>query len=67
MSLFYQLVFGLLCAEIVATLVILTPMPLGWRKALFKFISTSSLLGQLRYFINILLVFVAVLFLGTYF
>lgn len=61
MSLFYQLVFGLLVAEALSILVLLSPMPLGWRSGLFRFISRSETLSKVRYTLNIVLIFVGLL------
>lgn len=50
------LVFGLLMAEILtATLLVILPLPLSWRKHLINALNKSALVGQVHYVVERLL------------
>ncbi|KAM0747945.1 B-cell receptor-associated 31-like protein [Meredithblackwellia eburnea MCA 4105] len=65
MALYNQLVFGLLCVEIITFLILIVPLPFTWRRALFKTIATSPILAKVQYALKIIFCFVALLFVDA--
>ncbi|KAL8291270.1 hypothetical protein RQP46_002248 [Phenoliferia psychrophenolica] len=65
MALYNQLVFALLCVEILTFLILIVPMPFTIRRKMFKAIATSPVLAKVQYALKIIFCFVALLFVDA--
>lgn len=41
MTLYYGIVFGLLCFEVAMFMMLILPLPFAWRRGLFKFLANN--------------------------
>ncbi|KAL1921340.1 uncharacterized protein VTP21DRAFT_11056 [Calcarisporiella thermophila] len=65
MALHYQLVFTLLVLEMAAFVFFVLPLPLAWRRATFRWMSNSPMVGKVVYSLKIMFVFVLILFIDS--
>ncbi|KAK0539100.1 Endoplasmic reticulum transmembrane protein 3 [Tilletia horrida] len=65
MTLYYSIVFMLLCLEMTMFMVLILPLPFTARRKLFHFLATNHIVGQIQYGIKITFIFVAVLFVDA--
>ncbi|RKP24331.1 B-cell receptor-associated protein 31-like-domain-containing protein [Syncephalis pseudoplumigaleata] len=63
MTLYYTIIFALLVGEVGGgSLLLLAPLPLGFRRQLFNLLSRSDVVARLEYSLKIVFVFVFILF-----
>ncbi|KAI9312887.1 B-cell receptor-associated protein 31-like-domain-containing protein [Dichotomocladium elegans] len=65
MTLYYTLVFGILCVEVACFLLLMTPVPDAWKKKVFIFLSNSPAVAHLRYILKIVFSFILLLFIDS--
>ncbi|SAM68012.1 related to B-cell receptor-associated protein and related proteins [Ustilago bromivora] len=65
MTLYYSIVFALLCFEMSMFMVLIVPLPFTWRRKLFHFLATNPVVAKIQYGLKITFIFVAVLFVDA--
>jgi len=65
MTLYYSLVFALLMFEMGIFMILILPLPLTWRRTMFRFISTNPLIAKLQYGLKITFIFILILFIDS--
>ncbi|KAJ1020014.1 hypothetical protein NDA16_004295 [Ustilago loliicola] len=65
MTLYYSIVFALLCFEMSMFMVLIVPLPFTWRRKLFHFLATNPVIAKIQYGLKITFIFVAVLFVDA--
>ncbi|KAJ3159973.1 hypothetical protein HDU86_001238 [Geranomyces michiganensis] len=65
MSLFYQLVFIILISEMLLFGLLIAPLPLGIRRSMLKWMSTSPLLTQSKSYFRIMFLYVSIMFVDS--
>jgi len=65
MALYNQIVFVLLCLEILAFVLLIIPLPFTWRRRVFRAIATSPIIARLQYVLKIMFIFVGILFIDA--
>lgn len=65
MTLYYSIVFALLCFEMAMFMVLIVPLPFTWRRKLFHFLATNPVVAKIQYGLKITFIFVAVLFVDA--
>ncbi|KAJ3162915.1 hypothetical protein HDU88_006555 [Geranomyces variabilis] len=65
MSLFYQLVFVILISEMLLFGLLIAPLPLGIRRSMLKWMSTSPILAQSKAYFRIMFVYVSIMFVDS--
>ncbi|KIS69880.1 uncharacterized protein UMAG_02396 [Mycosarcoma maydis] len=65
MTLYYSIVFALLCFEMAMFMVLIIPLPFTWRRKLFHFLATNPVVAKIQYGLKITFIFVAVLFVDA--
>lgn len=53
MTLYYSIVFALLCFEMTMFLVLIVPLPFTWRRKMFHFLATNPIVAKLQYGLKI--------------
>ncbi|KAI0920599.1 hypothetical protein AcW1_002292 [Taiwanofungus camphoratus] len=65
MTVYYTLTFMLLAAEMATFCILVAPLPYGFRKRLFRFLSESPIVAKVAYGIKIAFIFVGILFVDA--
>ncbi|GAC98636.1 endoplasmic reticulum protein [Pseudozyma hubeiensis SY62] len=65
MTLYYSIVFALLCFEMAMFMVLIVPLPFTWRRKLFHFLAVNPVVAKIQYGLKITFIFVAVLFVDA--
>ncbi|PWN26190.1 B-cell receptor-associated 31-like protein [Jaminaea rosea] len=65
MTLYYGIVFGLLCFEVAMFMMLILPLPFAWRRGLFKFLANNPVVAKIQYGLKITFIFVGVLFIDA--
>ncbi|ETS60889.1 endoplasmic reticulum protein [Moesziomyces aphidis] len=65
MTLYYSIVFALLCFEMSMFMVLIVPLPFTWRRKLFHFLATNPVVAKIQYGLKITFIFVAILFVDA--
>ncbi|KAN0065549.1 Endoplasmic reticulum transmembrane protein 3 [Thecaphora frezii] len=65
MTLYYSIVFALLCFEMAMFMVLIVPLPFTWKRKLFQFLATNPIVAKIQYGLKITFIFVAVLFVDA--
>ncbi|EPQ30653.1 uncharacterized protein PFL1_01554 [Pseudozyma flocculosa PF-1] len=65
MTLYYSIVFALLCFEMAMFMVLIVPLPFTWKRKLFHFLATNPIVAKVQYGLKITFIFVAVLFVDA--
>ncbi|TPX55509.1 hypothetical protein PhCBS80983_g05258 [Powellomyces hirtus] len=65
MSLFYQIVFVVLAAEMLLFTLLIAPLPLAVRRPMLKWMSTSPLVTQAKSWLKLVFVYVTIMFVDS--